>query len=409
LVCTLAPTKPEVLWIAVSQNLAFSALLATVLMYFHKKWLPFKYIHMVAIILPLIPSFGFHTIIIGCDLPCAMAILWFTYVLVRIIDEMLLSKSASQKQQISFAVQLGLSLVLIFFLRANSFLVYLVMAPVLTLLFLLKRQWKLLIAVALSVVLVLLIRFPGYDALNVQTGWRSTNMKYSAAVHDIQATYYKGGELSERTLSKLREYATNLDAEWARDYFVPAWVAYSEYGYGAIELSASDIIPMYADSFVRNPLLMLESVLHRTRPYWVIDHRNEVLLINYYAIWSPVDNDNENAPQIGVYRHSNFVTQIMRLYTNAMALPLPSIFIWRFGIWTALMVVSAMTLLWQRRYIWLLAYLPVLTYLASLCLAVGWLDYRYGLPVFFTGLFLPPLFVLSSPPAENKEPADGEG
>jgi hypothetical protein len=91
----------------------------------------------------------------------------------------------------------------------------------------------------------------------------------------------------------------------------------------------------------------------------------------------------------------------MDAYIGGMISPFPATFVWRFGIWIALMVISIMTLILQKRYIWLLTYLPVLVYFATLVLAAGWSDYRYGLPVFFVGMFLPPFFVLSSSSGEK--------
>jgi len=79
----------------------------------------------------------------------------------------------------------------------------------------------------------------------------------------------------------------------------------------------------------------------------------------------------------------------MDRYVAASMLPTPSMFVWRFGVWTALMVVSVMTLILSKRYFWLFAYVPVFVYLVTLLLASGWTDFRYGLPVMFVGMFLP--------------------
>jgi len=122
IVATLAPTKPEVLWIAVAQNIAFSALLATILMYLHKRWIRFKYIKPVAVVLPLIPSLSLHTIVVWCDLANGMVMLWLTYVLVRLIDEVIIQNTASQKQLLSFCLQLFISMVLSYFTAQILFL-----------------------------------------------------------------------------------------------------------------------------------------------------------------------------------------------------------------------------------------------------------------------------------------------
>ena len=401
IVATLAPTKAEVLWIALTQNIVFSSLLATILMYLHKRWILFKYIKLVAVVLPLIPSFGLHTIVVWCDLANGMVMLWFTYVLVRLIDEVIIQNTASKKQRLSFYIQLFISMVLSYFIRSNSFLVYVIMAPTLGIFFILIKQWNLLATVIFSIVIVLLIRFHGYSALNVHcydAQHSDAQQKYFAAVHDIQATYYGGGKLSAQTHALLKKVVKKLDDPEAKAMFVPGEVLYGKYGYDMSELTIGEFIPIYVDSFVRNPFKMIKSMLHRIRAYWVIDPKDDINCVNYTAI---LDHSTQihgtEAPQIGVYRHSNFLTRLMNSYIDTMVLNVPATFVWRYGIWTALMLISSMTLILQKRFIWLLAYMPVFVYLVTLILAQGWTDYRYGLPVFFIGLFLPLVLMMNRP------------
>lgn len=407
IICSIAPTRPEVQWVAIAQIFAFSASLATILMYFHKKWIRFKYILPAAVFLPLIPSFGLHTIVIWCDLANGMSMLWFTYVLVRIIDEMLIHDLANRRQRVSLYIQLCISMVLVYFIRSNSFLVYIIVVPVLVFVFLLRKQWKLFVTVLLSAVLVVLIRFPGYNALNVPRYSWGDQIKYYAAIHDIQGTYYAGGKLSEQTQASLKKYVTNLDRPDAKDIFIPDTVLwYSDYyAYNLSGITLGEFFSMYLDSFIHNPFKMLKSMLHRVRAYWVIDAKGHINLINYIGIYDPSANfTGTQAADLGINRQPNFLTKIMDLYIGGIAVfPVLSMFVWRFGIWTALMIISITTLILKKRYIYLLTYLPVFVYLASLVLSMGWTDYRYGLPVFFTGLFLPLALFLLHPANADEE------
>jgi len=394
IICTIAPAKPEVMWIGITQNIAFSSLLATILMYFHQRWIKFKYIIPVAVILPLIPSLGLHTIVVWADLANGMSILWFTYVLVRIIDEIIINKTASKKQQLSFCIQLLISMVLVYFIRSNSFPVYIVMVPVLALLFSLKKEWKLLITVAASVLLVLLIRFPGFNALGVEEDFRAHEHRFHAAMHDMQATYYAGGRFSDEALASLRGYIRNLDAPDAEEMFIPDFVMWYEYAfhYDLGDLTVPKFLSLYLETFIHNPVEMISSMLYRVRAFWVIDHKEKMLLVNNIRL-------EEFPPErafvdIAVNRQDNFLTNIFREYMTVMSLHIPSMFIWRFAVWVALMAVSIMMLIQERRFLWLVAYTPVFIYLATLYLAMGWNDYRYGLPVFFVGLFLPAVLLL---------------
>jgi hypothetical protein len=390
IICSIAPSTPEVQWVAFAQIIAFSSLLATLLMYFHTKWISFRWLIPVSIILPLIPSLGLHTIVIWSDLACGMSIMWLTYVLVRVFDEVIIHETASKKQQFSFFIQLCISLIFCFFIRKNSFLVYLIMVPVLALLFLFKKNWKLLATVLISVIMVLIINLFGYKALNVVGATFTTQFRYFALIHDIQATYYCGGNLSEQTQNALMKYIPKLDEPEVRDGFIPD----DAVAYDLSELAIGEFISMYADSFIHNPFKMIKSMLYRCRAYWVIDTKGDIGCVNYVNIRDNPGTTSSAYDEIGIYRHENILTRIMGYYLFLMNTSIPAIFVWRFGFWVALMIISMMTLILQKKFIWLLAYLPVFTYLVTLLLAMGWTDYRYGLPVFFVGMFLPAVFIL---------------
>ncbi|MCL2051064.1 MAG: hypothetical protein FWG91_04980 [Lachnospiraceae bacterium] len=395
LVCHIFPITPKVLGVVFAQMLCFSALLATILMYFHQRWIRFKYIVPCAVLVALTPSVALHTIVIWVDLPNGMAMLWLAYVMVRIIDEAIINKASSKKQQLSFCVQLCLSLVLIFFLRANAFPVYLVMALVLAGLFLKKKEWRFLIAIGFSLILVLLIRFPAYNALSVYRHEQSDYHKYLAGLHDLNSVYYQGGSLPDQTLGKLRILIPGLDEPEAKANFQADWVRYLEYDLEKVsELTSGEFMSMYAETLLRNPAKMISSMLYRTRPYWVIDAKGYINTVNYSVDGMVRRGEFSELPELGIERKPNALTKVMYNYTMGTSLPLPSIFIWRYGIWSALMLICVTALLLQKRFIWILPFLPAAVYLVTLYLTNAWVDYRYGLPIFLTGLFLPLAVIL---------------
>jgi hypothetical protein len=164
---------------------------------------------------------------------------------------------------------------------------------------------------------------------------------------------------------------------------------------------------MYTDSLLNNPIKTIRSMLFRVRAYWVIAPKEGIALVGYYPLWVPLSDDPifHHAHEMGVHRTHNRFTDIMYVGTWGISmLTIPATFVWRFGIWVAMMVISAMRLVLQKRFIWLFTGLPVLTYLATLYLAMGWTDYRYGLPVLFVGMFLPPaLLLLTSSGEDDKD------
>ena len=414
IICTLAPTQPEVQWVVFTHIIIFSSLLAVLLMYFHSKGIRFKYIVIAAIVLPLIPSIGLQPIGLLPDLANAMSILWLVYVLVRIFDEVILRQSAGRRQQISLCLQLCLSLVFVFFMRSNSFPVYLVMAPVLFLLFIFRNHWKFAASIAVSLLFVLLIRFPGYSALNVHFPSPDIpqiriyhNAQFYAGIHDIKAVYFAGGTFQESTLAWLRHVVPNIDDP--EFVFVPDFVQTPQFNLA--DLNTRIFLSIYLDSLRNNPIEMIRSVLFRIRSYWVFDPKTPINAVNFTAIAGD-DRPGEDfcislsrAPRIGVERRNNFLTVMMNEYIWFMNKSIPATFFWRFGFWSALMIISVMTLVLQKKYLWLLAYLPVFIYFLTLVLTAGWPDHRYGLPVFFIGMFLPIILLFLTPGEDVDERA----
>jgi len=394
IICSIAPTKPEVQWIVFSHTIAFSSLLATILMYFHIKVMQFKWLIPIAIMLPIIPSFGLFTLPIMTDLACGMAIMWFTYVLVRILDEVIIHDMASKRQQISFNIQLCISLVLCCFIRSNSFLVYLVMAPVLALLFLRCMKWKLLATNLITVILVLLINFVGFKTLNVKTDrpiWNAKEMKYYGLLNDIQGTYYDGGKFSQQTQKTLMKIMPKIDDPEVRKAFrTEENVLFKDYDLS--ELTIGKFVSMYTDSFMHNPFKMTKFILLRCKIFCLIYPKGRIFSINFTNIIPP--NGPAITERLGLHRDENILTEKMNNYLKFMTKSIPATFVWRHGFWVALMMISIMTLILQKKFIWLLTYLPVYTYLASLFLAAPSADFRTGLPMFFVGMFLPLIFVL---------------
>jgi len=410
LILRFAPTSPSVAWIAIAQITAFSSLLSTILMYFHKNFVRFKYVIIAAIFLPLIPSFALHTIVVWVDLANGLLVLWFTYILFRLISEVVVNATASKNQRISLYIQLCFALVLIFFVRTNTMMVYVIMVPILIVFFILKKKWEVLIPIFISIVFVLLIRFPGHNALEVRYTGQSSSVRFFAGLHDLQATYYRGGDFSERSLDLLKQAIPNIDD--LRERFIPDFVDFYHWGDGTFQarpyghpyrlvefMSNREFIMMYADTFVRNPWTMLRSMLHRTRAYWAIDSNTAIRLVNWTGILNlETRTVTTYAPQLDVYRGPSLVRESLQIYMREMASRAPATFIWNFGFWTALLLITGgWVILIKRQYIWLLAYLPVLLYLVTIFLTMGWTDFRYGLPVMFCGMFLPVAVVLLDP------------
>jgi hypothetical protein len=332
---------------------------------------------------------GLHSIVIWSDTPFTISMLWLLYALARVFDEVLYEGKAPSR---SLCVQLCISLVFVCFFRSNSFPIYLVMAPVLAILFYKKKKWGLLITVGVSAIAAFLVYVPLYGALGVITDSAANNVRYYALLNDVKGTYHRGGDFSGRSLEILRRTVPGIDAQEVRDEYDPALAVSAHFVLDGLELD--EFAYLYFDSLMRNPIKMAAVTVQRLEAYWVIPARRTMHLVNYTTIYDRVNNAHGSAPTIGVFRQHNILTDAMNSLLSLTSDPLSRTFIWWFGLWVALKVIFALFFILNRRYIFLLLFLPELVYLGTLFIGCVWLDYRYGLPLFVNGLFMPMLTAL---------------
>jgi hypothetical protein len=137
-------------------------------------------------------------------------------------------------------------------------------------------------------------------------------------------------------------------------------------------------------------------MLYRVRAYWVLDAKQGITLVNFTGIYDTQTGEyGTQAPTIGVYRQPNALTGILDRYAGFIARSFTAMFVWRYGFWVALMLISMTALILNKRFAALILYLPVFVYLSTLYMTNGWTDYRYGLPVFLIAMFLPAALLLT--------------
>jgi hypothetical protein len=159
---------------------------------------------------------------------------------------------------------------------------------------------------------------------------------------------------------------------------------------------------MYIDTFLKNPYQIFFSILTRNHSYLIVNPMGSYGPF-YTGIYDPSTNaETSELPELSVYRRPNYLTTILDKHIAIMDSPIPATLFARFGVWTALIIISMAKLILQRRCLWIIAYVPVLAHLATLFLTNGWSDYRYGLPVLFCGLFLPAVLSLLGPTSDGK-------
>lgn len=238
----------------------------------------------------------------------------------------------------------------------------------------LRKNRKLLAALAASIFLVFMIKGPLYDYYEIKDSGR--NGMYIGLGQDILGVYYAGGEVSESTLEMITVMTNYNNAEYS---YTPTW---SNQSYG-LDVDPKDFILGYLDTFVKNPVLMARAVIAREDALWDIYAGQDAALgcVNYTGTMDGVSAWNQNYPgrnYVSLYPVASAAT------TYTAASQWISAIAWRCGLFmlaglTAVCFLMVKTGRSGRRY--LLITVPGIGHIMSLLLSTGWSDFRYFWPM----------------------------
>ncbi|MBQ9211545.1 MAG: hypothetical protein IJ153_07595 [Clostridia bacterium] len=330
------------------------------------------------------------------DIPYTLSLLWAFTILAKLgID------FDAYKRKWYIYLEFIAALVGIYFYRHNGIVPFLFIVA--SVFLFLRKSWKGVAAVILSIAMVALIQGPVYHHFDVKgTG---NGGLYHGLGQDILGVYYAGGEVSEETLQMIIEMTEGDNAEY--DYN-PTW---SNQSY-VVDVAPSRFILLYMDAFVKNPVLMTRAILDREDALWDIYQGQDTKLgcVNYtdtldgIGAWNdyyPAHEERSISPAI---REATAYTATAQ-WLNAIE--------WRSGLLLLLSLVMILFLLYSvGKGKHLLMLLPLIGQILSLLLSTGWADFRYFWPVNLFGFFLLPLVAVIVQRKGNieklKEKEDGE-
>lgn len=333
----------------------------------YRRWL---YILGFTLFLVLSPNHILTMITLWKDIPYAFTILWLTILTARL----LLDTQSCIKSNIFF-LECIFSLVCVFLLRQNGFIVYII--TVIGWLFIVKGNRKLIFIFITSVLLIFTFNIITNKGLNVEKG--PDGGEFLGLGHDIVGVYHSGGELTPDAL-KIAEY---LDTGDYSPYEI-----YGKANFG-LDIPVYQFVVSYISTFLKNPVLMTKVILCRMDLSWDIVTGNGGMIgaagyretVNKIKEW---DNLYPN-------RKVNILTEVLDRYIDKTVITSMSYIFWRAGIWLVLVLAScyAWVLLKQSKMILIL--LPCFSQMLSLILSTSWPDYRYFYPLvlslqFFLGL-----------------------
>lgn len=390
LIRVLAGLVPSPGLVALAQIIFFAAVFSSALQFLYRRGISFKALILGAAVLVLIPTNGMHLVTLWKDVPYGITLLWLTVILARLITE-----DYERLGSWLLPAELGIALVLVFLLRQNGVLVYIIMATALAVILIRKRKYAYLFVIAVSLAVALLIIFPLYDHFDVEPA--PPGNKYFALVNDLAGVKFSGAEIPRETGRFLDEV---LDLKRLEPVYSPYRANYDFYQPELHRVEPARVVKIYSATLFRNPGQVVGKVLQRLDLYWnIATGRNA-----YIGALNTREISNWEQFEIHFKRNPNFLTSLFNLLSTATVYLAPGLILfWRFGFWLLLLFcVFLYNIAYKRAYIIILG-LPILANLFSLALSSGWLDYRYGWSILIT---VPFILAVSFSDQERDEPGE---
>ena len=381
---------PSPSFVAIFQILFFSTIISTFMVVLYNKGIKLKFLVVFCVMLTMIPTNGIHIVTLWKDIPYSISLLWLTLLFAKII-----SRDQLYTKSILFIIEITLALICVYFFRQNGIVVYIFSVIALIIIFLKRNQFKPLWGIVFSLIIILMIQFPLYKALNVKSATQGS--KYIGLLNDIAGVYFSRGDISKETEDFLEKV---VDIEEFRGTHSFYWADSQYYTPELHKIKSIEFIGMYIDTFLRNPVLMTNNILCRLDMYWNITKgkRGVINVINFTGC----DCGSSGLKNIRIDRRPIFLTSYINRISGFTVTynPLLVIF-WRFGIWIVFLFTTFLFVIKNKKFEILLLGLPILTNILSLALSSGWMDYRYGWSIFITVPFVM-LFSISYSPLIEK-------
>lgn len=290
-------------------------------------------------------------------------------------------------------VELAVSLVGIYMLRKNGIVTFIIVAGALILVC--KKNVRLWVSIAVSLVLIGIIRGPIYNYFEVEPTGRFG--MYIGLSQDILGVYYSDGNISEDTLSMINVMTEGNNAQYQ---YTPTWSFSSYY----LDVPMTEFLINYIDTFVKNPLIMTRAIIGRIDGVWdVFDGEASVMVgvnstgtMEQFSSWR---NFYPNRIETVLYE------PMLKFTTFTAENQLIAAIVWRVGISVIIGLITIICLVCKngfKSYVILIA--PHVGQLLSLLLSTGWSEFRYFWPYNLMNMFLVVLAIIII--SNNKEESD---
>ena len=169
-------------------------------------------------------------------------------------------------------------------------------------------------------------------------------------------------------------------------------------------ISTSEVLKEYLRAFLDHPLLIIKDRLYGCNALW------NSLTSGYNWRCGNDQYDLIIAPNdLGFYCRENAVTDFVSdVYQKSISNRFSDSLIWRVGPYLSVAFVLLFITVIQRKWAFLLAYIPIVGNSLSLIMSMAWQDYRYVYFVFVLSLFLVLSYIAYPSEKTRKTPKENE-
>lgn len=305
-----------------------------------------------------------HINTIWKDIPYTLSLFWALIIIAKISIDF-------EKYKCKWYIYLEIivALVGVCLYRKNGVVSFIIIT--IPLVFILRKNIRLLAALAISFALILTIKGPVYNYFEVQdTGKHGM---YVGLGQDILGVYYAGGEVSASTFQMINRMTDYNNAEYS---YNPTWSNQSM----DLNVGVKEFVFNYVDTFLKNPIMMMRAIIDRVDVFWDIYAGEDTILgcINYTEAMDGVETWNENYPE---RKYVSLYTAASSVLTYTATSQWISAIEWRCGLFTFMGLTAGIFLLIKKgagKY-WVII-LPLAGHIISLLLSTGWAEFRYFWP-----------------------------
>jgi hypothetical protein len=320
------------------------------------------------------PNNAIHLVTIWKDIPYAASLLWATILIAK-----LLFKEADNNKVLNYKfifLQSSICMILILLLRQNGIVPFLTFA--ISILVISKLNKHAILAVTTSLAFIIIFLIPVSSVLKIQPG--PIGGKYIGLGQDMIGVEKYGGILSYNA----KVYVDILTD--VPNYTYNPTFATSTY---LLDVSYTDFIKAYLNTYLNNPLKMTKAILNRTNLFWDFTTGKDAVVgtVAYVGTMDEMPDMEWSGIAPKRVESNRLLTEFLSLLVS-ISVRTPFVwFFWRIGLFTFLMLVSVVIILIKRQYSLLFILMPILGQIVSLILSTGWSDYRYFWSIALVSIF----------------------